>query len=134
MSSWSTCPANLSPAEEVFKTLNLTFFFFFFFCLFLQEKPEFSRAIINEWVANKTEKRITEVIPEGGIDDLTVLVLVNTIYFKVRLTRLGEQPISLGKTQCSCLSLSSPLSLLGALEIAVPSSKHKTGFISQSQR
>ncbi|NXS70762.1 ANT3 protein, partial [Pandion haliaetus] len=47
-----------------------------------KEKPEFSRKIINEWVANKTEKRITEVIPERGIDDLTVLVLVNTIYFK----------------------------------------------------
>uniref|UniRef100_A0A8C0Z9V7 Antithrombin-III-like n=1 Tax=Cyanistes caeruleus TaxID=156563 RepID=A0A8C0Z9V7_CYACU len=31
---------------------------------------------------NFPEKRITEVIPENGIDDLTVLVLVNTIYFK----------------------------------------------------
>uniref|UniRef100_A0A8V0YCY1 Antithrombin-III n=1 Tax=Gallus gallus TaxID=9031 RepID=A0A8V0YCY1_CHICK len=47
-----------------------------------KEKPELSRKIINEWVANKTERRITEVIPEKGIDDLTVLVLVNTIYFK----------------------------------------------------
>ncbi|XP_015725185.1 antithrombin-III [Coturnix japonica] len=47
-----------------------------------KEKPELSRQIINEWVANKTERRITEVIPERGIDDLTVLVLVNTIYFK----------------------------------------------------
>ncbi|NXR54788.1 ANT3 protein, partial [Hippolais icterina] len=47
-----------------------------------KEKPELSRQIINEWVANKTERRITEVIPEGGIDDLTVLVLVNSIYFK----------------------------------------------------
>lgn len=79
------------------------------FGLFLQEKPELSRKIINEWVANKTEKRITEVIPEGGIDDLTVLVLVNTIYFKVWLTKLGEQPTSLGENaQRSCLSLSSP--------------------------
>ncbi|NXE75306.1 ANT3 protein, partial [Cochlearius cochlearius] len=47
-----------------------------------KEKPELSRKIINEWVANKTEKRITEVIPEKSIDGLTVLVLVNTIYFK----------------------------------------------------
>ncbi|NXP78001.1 ANT3 protein, partial [Ramphastos sulfuratus] len=47
-----------------------------------KEKPELSRKIINEWVANKTENRITEVIPERAIDDLTVLVLVNTIYFK----------------------------------------------------
>ncbi|XP_053894605.1 antithrombin-III [Malaclemys terrapin pileata] len=47
-----------------------------------KEKPEQSRTLINEWIANKTENRITDVIPEGGIDDLTVLVLVNTIYFK----------------------------------------------------
>uniref|UniRef100_A0A8C8R948 Antithrombin-III n=1 Tax=Pelusios castaneus TaxID=367368 RepID=A0A8C8R948_9SAUR len=47
-----------------------------------KEKPELSRNLINEWVANKTEKRITDVIPEGAIDELTVLVLVNTIYFK----------------------------------------------------
>lgn len=47
-----------------------------------KEKPELSRALINDWVANKTEKRITDVIPEGGIDARTVLVLVNTIYFK----------------------------------------------------
>ncbi|XP_074858822.1 antithrombin-III [Carettochelys insculpta] len=47
-----------------------------------KEKPEPSRLLINEWVANKTENRITDVIPEGAIDGLTVLVLVNTIYFK----------------------------------------------------
>ncbi|CAI5776356.1 SERPIN domain-containing protein [Podarcis lilfordi] len=47
-----------------------------------KEKPELSRALINDWVANKTEKLIKNVIPEGGIDALTVLVLVNTIYFK----------------------------------------------------
>ncbi|XP_077188654.1 antithrombin-III [Paroedura picta] len=47
-----------------------------------KEKPELSRSLINEWIANKTERRITNVIPEGAINDLTVLVLVNTIYFK----------------------------------------------------
>ncbi|NP_001166872.1 antithrombin-III precursor [Cavia porcellus] len=43
---------------------------------------EQSRQIINDWVANKTEGRITNVIPNGTIDEFTVLVLVNTIYFK----------------------------------------------------
>ncbi|NXE49362.1 ANT3 protein, partial [Casuarius casuarius] len=71
-----------------------------------KEKPELSRKIINEWVANKTERRITEVVPEGGIDDLTVLVLVNTIYFKVQLTKPGEQPVSLGRVMV-LMSLSS---------------------------
>ncbi|XP_069087708.1 antithrombin-III [Pleurodeles waltl] len=47
-----------------------------------KENPELSRSIINDWVANKTEKRITNVIPEGAITEFTTLVLVNTIYFK----------------------------------------------------
>ncbi|NXJ15834.1 ANT3 protein, partial [Odontophorus gujanensis] len=63
-----------------------------------KEKPELSRQIINEWVANKTERRITEVIPENGIDELTVLVLVNTIYFKVRLTKLEGGQLARGSS------------------------------------
>lgn len=47
-----------------------------------KEKAEQSREIINNWVANKTEKRITDVIPEGAITADTILVLVNAIYFK----------------------------------------------------
>ncbi|XP_056388021.1 antithrombin-III isoform X2 [Hyla sarda] len=47
-----------------------------------KEKPELSRVMINDWVANKTEKKITEVIPEGSITEDTILVLVNVIYFK----------------------------------------------------
>ncbi|KAM5237688.1 antithrombin-III [Ctenodactylus gundi] len=43
---------------------------------------EQSRETINKWVANKTEGRITDVIPSEAINELTVLVLVNTIYFK----------------------------------------------------
>ena len=38
---------------------------------------------INQWISNKTEGRITDVIPPQAIDEFTVLVLVNTIYFKV---------------------------------------------------
>uniref|UniRef100_F6XR98 Antithrombin-III n=1 Tax=Monodelphis domestica TaxID=13616 RepID=F6XR98_MONDO len=44
--------------------------------------PELSRVTINDWVANKTEGLITDVLPKGAITDLTSLVLVNTIYFK----------------------------------------------------
>lgn len=49
----------------------------------LQEKPEASRMTINEWIANKTENRIKDTLPEGSIDTNTILVLVNAIYFKV---------------------------------------------------
>ncbi|XP_040262663.1 antithrombin-III isoform X2 [Bufo bufo] len=47
-----------------------------------KEKAELSREIINNWVANKTEKKITDVIPEGAITEDTILILVNVIYFK----------------------------------------------------
>ncbi|KAM3915623.1 antithrombin-III [Leptodactylus fuscus] len=47
-----------------------------------KEQAEGSRQTINNWVANKTEKRITDVIPEGAITADTILVLVNVIYFK----------------------------------------------------
>ncbi|KFO28485.1 Antithrombin-III [Fukomys damarensis] len=48
-----------------------------------KENAEPSRKTINKWVANKTEGRITDVIPNGAIDEFTILVLVNTIYFKL---------------------------------------------------
>ncbi|XP_073419707.1 antithrombin-III isoform X1 [Dendrobates tinctorius] len=47
-----------------------------------KEKAEASRETINNWVSNKTEKKITDVIPEGAITEDTILVLVNVIYFK----------------------------------------------------
>ncbi|XP_066450852.1 antithrombin-III [Eleutherodactylus coqui] len=47
-----------------------------------KEKAEESRKIINTWVANKTENKITDVIPEDAITADTIMVLVNVIYFK----------------------------------------------------
>ncbi|XP_032147231.1 antithrombin-III [Sapajus apella] len=47
-----------------------------------KENAEKSRVAINKWVSNKTEGRIADVIPPEAINELTVLVLVNTIYFK----------------------------------------------------
>ncbi|XP_058396022.1 antithrombin-III isoform X2 [Diceros bicornis minor] len=40
-----------------------------------KENAEQSRVTINQWVSNKTEGRITDVIPEKAINELTVLVL-----------------------------------------------------------
>jgi len=42
---------------------------------------EAARGRINGWVDGRTEKRITNLIPEGGVDDATRLVLVNAVYF-----------------------------------------------------
>lgn len=40
-----------------------------------------SRLTINDWVAQRTEDRIKDLLPVGIIDDSTRLVLVNAIYF-----------------------------------------------------
>ncbi len=43
---------------------------------------EEARALINAWVEDQTRDRIVDLIPEGVLDDLTRLVLVNAIYLK----------------------------------------------------
>jgi serpin B len=43
--------------------------------------PEPSRLLINDWVAQQTEDKITDLIPQGSIDSATRLVLTNAIYF-----------------------------------------------------
>lgn len=41
-----------------------------------------STKVINDWVADKTQQRIRDVIPPGALDNLTRLVLANAVYFK----------------------------------------------------
>lgn len=41
---------------------------------------EEARRTINKWVADQTEDKITDLIPEGALDSLTRLVLVNAVY------------------------------------------------------
>lgn len=42
---------------------------------------EDARVRINRWVAERTEQRIKDLIPHGGVSDTTRLALVNAIYF-----------------------------------------------------
>jgi serpin B len=44
--------------------------------------PEGARQDINNWVANQTQDKIKDIVPQGAIDTLTRLVLANAIYFK----------------------------------------------------
>jgi serpin B len=44
--------------------------------------PEEARGQINGWVADETEDRIQNIVPEGAIHPDTRLVLANAIYFK----------------------------------------------------
>ncbi|MFI4859718.1 MAG: serpin family protein [Phycisphaerales bacterium JB063] len=45
---------------------------------------EAQRTRINDWVADRTHDRIQGLMPEGSVDALTRLVLVNAIYFKAQ--------------------------------------------------
>ncbi len=47
-----------------------------------KQDPEGSRIIINDWVEEKTNNKIKDLIPSGLIDSMTRLVLTNAIYFK----------------------------------------------------
>jgi len=44
--------------------------------------PDQCRMTINDWVAQETEDKIQDLIPEDIIDIMTRLILVNAIYFK----------------------------------------------------
>ncbi len=46
-----------------------------------QAQPEESRQVINEWVSQKTEEKIQDLIPQGAITKDIRLVLSNAIYF-----------------------------------------------------
>jgi serpin B len=45
---------------------------------------EAARVRINDWVAERTRDRIRDLIPAGGVDDTTRMVLTNAIYFRAR--------------------------------------------------
>ncbi|HWU42662.1 MAG TPA: serpin family protein [Bdellovibrio sp.] len=48
-----------------------------------QKQPEPSRLKINQWVSEKTQQKIKDLLPPGSIDpEITDLVLTNAIYFK----------------------------------------------------
>lgn len=43
---------------------------------------EAARTTINDWVAQHTNDKIQNVLPEGSVDQFTKLILTNAIYFK----------------------------------------------------
>ncbi len=50
-----------------------------------QAAPDRARITINDWVAEQTEDRIKDLIPQKVIDELTRMVLTNAIYFNAKL-------------------------------------------------
>ncbi|XP_056099261.1 leukocyte elastase inhibitor-like [Rhinichthys klamathensis goyatoka] len=47
-----------------------------------KNNSEAARVNINKWVETKTQEKIKDLVPQGAIDGMTKLVLVNAIYFK----------------------------------------------------
>ena len=68
--------------REPFQQLCRKFYGAPFETLDFKKNPDAARAYINQWVAEQTHDRIRDLIPQGGIKELTRLVLANAIYLK----------------------------------------------------
>jgi len=45
-------------------------------------QPDIERIKINEWVEKKTRDKIQDLLPDGSVNTMTRMILVNAIYFK----------------------------------------------------
>ncbi|MGF1644908.1 MAG: serpin family protein [Thiotrichales bacterium] len=77
-----------------------------------------SRRTINAWVADQTEQRIPELLPEGSVTSLTRLVLTNAVYFNAA----WASPFKLGSTAPA------PFRLLDGSEVRVPTMVQSQDF------
>jgi serpin B len=81
-------------------------------------EAEQSRLAINDWVSERTEGRIEDLIPPGAINELTRLVLTNAIYFNAA----WKYPFDEG------LTADGPFHLLDGGQVAVPMMKQTGSF------
>jgi serpin B len=68
--------------RDPFRELVKKFYGAPFETLDFKKDPEAARAYINKWVAEQTHDKIRDLVPQGGIKELTRLVLANAIYLK----------------------------------------------------
>jgi len=80
--------------------------------------PEESRITINNWVSDRTEGRIKDLIPQGVIDTFTRLVLTNAIYFNAA----WQYPFGEDMTE------DGPFYLLDGGEVTVPMMRQTESF------
>ena len=81
-------------------------------------ETEKARVTINDWVSDKTEERIQDLIPEGQLDAMTRLVLTNAIYFNAAWQYQFEES----------LTSDSPFYLLTGEEVTVRMMKQTESF------
>ena len=82
-----------SPFEDEFLALNAERYAAPFLPVDFAGAPEAQRVLINDWVAERTRKRIVDLIPPGGIDASTNLVLANALALAPRM-ELGVQRLA----------------------------------------
>ena len=68
--------------KETFKNILKRYFHVTVDKVDFQSNTEQIRLQINEWVAQKTQQKIQNLLSKGSVNELTRLVLVNAIYFK----------------------------------------------------
>mgnify|MGYP005845231655 FL=1 len=74
------------------------------------QAPEPARLTINDWVKGQTEGKIPDLLPQGVIDHLTRLVLVNAVYFNAA----WQHPFEKANTHTG------PFTLLDGSHVEVP--------------
>jgi serpin B len=80
-------------------------------------QTEAARGQINAWTSRQTEDRIPEIIPEGVLDQLTRLVLVNAIYLKAPWESPFEESLTRKRSFVRADGLSVDVDMMrGALE------------------
>jgi serpin B len=85
--------------------------------------PDRERRQINRWVEERTRDRIRELIPPGGIEEDTGLVIVNAIHLQAP----WQEPFSDSATRPA------PFHLQGGRSVEVPTMRHK-GQLGFAQR
>ncbi|MBW2700396.1 MAG: serpin family protein [Deltaproteobacteria bacterium] len=80
--------------------------------------PDACGEVINDWVEEKTEDRIQDLIPPGTLSDMTRLVLVNAIYFNAAWNTPFEEEYT----------LDAAFTTLAGAEVQVPTMHQDSDF------
>jgi len=82
------------------------------------KQTEQARVTINQWVSDQTQGKIKDLIPPGGINDMTRLVLTNAVYFNAA----WQYPFNKEATS------DGPFYLLDGSNVTVPMMKQTESF------
>jgi serpin B len=82
------------------------------------EATEAARQAINDWVAGETNDRITDLIPEGVLSEMTRLVLTNAVYLDATWSSVFEKDAT----------YDAPFFLLDGSEATVPTMHQESFF------